>query len=235
MRIIDPNDIAAALRSPEIDAEWRDAEPGIIQPLAGIVGVGSTNPGDRRALFYLMRWLKARNVLEIGTNIGGSTLAIAGALRLAMAQGAGRCALTTVDKSDCNEFWRGKPRDNIAAMGMSEHVAFVVARSGDFLTTTREQYDFAFIDGSHDAPHPYQDVTGAVGCLDPDGVIVLHDYFPGGQPLWADGKVIEGPYLAVERLRREGAGISVIPLGELPWPTKQGSNVTSLAVLTRAA
>jgi hypothetical protein len=40
--------------------------------------------------------------------------------------------------------------------------------------------------------------------------------------------------LAVKRLVREQANVSVIPLGSLPWPTKLHSNVTSLAVLRAA-
>ena len=31
----------------------------------------------------------------------------------------------------------------------------------------------------------------------------------------------------------EGAGLAVLPLGALPWPTKLHSNVTSLALLLR--
>lgn len=40
-----------------------------------------------------------------------------------------------------------------------------------------------------------------------------------------------GPFLAVRRLLREGWPIVVRPLGELPWPTKLGRNVTSLALV----
>jgi hypothetical protein len=46
--------------------------------------------------------------------------------------------------------------------------------------------------------------------------------------------MIAGPCLAVERGQREGSsGIVERPLRALPWPTKLGSNVTSLALLTR--
>jgi hypothetical protein len=37
----------------------------------------------------------------------------------------------------------------------------------------------------------------------------------------------------MQRIRRECPAITVVPLGELPWPTKQGMNVTSLAVVAR--
>jgi hypothetical protein len=64
-------------------------------------------------------------------------------------------------------------------------------------------------------------------------VILLHDYFPGNQPLWAGQKPLIGPWAAMERIRRENEGLLVLPLGELPWPTKLGSQVTSLAIVTR--
>ncbi len=69
--------------------------------------------------------------------------------------------------------------------------------------------------------------------LNEGGVILLHDFFPGMRSLWPDGAMLPGPALAVERLRSEGAGVEALPLGELPWPTKLGSNVTSLALLSR--
>lgn len=69
--------------------------------------------------------------------------------------------------------------------------------------------------------------------LNKDGVILLHDYFPGLKPLWSDDGVIAGPWLAVNRLKNEGAKLSVIPIGKVPWKTKLNSNVTSLALLTK--
>jgi hypothetical protein len=47
--------------------------------------------------------------------------------------------------------------------------------------------------------------------------------------------VIGGPFLAIERFKEEGAPLTVLPLGELPWPTKLGSNTTSLALLLQVA
>jgi hypothetical protein len=73
----------------------------------------------------------------------------------------------------------------------------------------------------------------ALAHLRDGGVVVMHDFFPKRRPLWSDGAMIAEPYLAVARCRREGSGIVERPLGALPWPTKLGSNVTSLALLTR--
>jgi hypothetical protein len=47
--------------------------------------------------------------------------------------------------------------------------------------------------------------------------------------------VIDGLQLAVRRLRQAGWPLEVLPLGDLPWPTKLGTTRTSLALLGRAA
>jgi hypothetical protein len=77
----------------------------------------------------------------------------------------------------------------------------------------------------------YREIPAALELLRPNGLILLHDYFPALRPLWSDRVVIPGPYLATARLMREGAKFRVLPLKALPWPTKFGSNVTSLALL----
>jgi len=80
----------------------------------------------------------------------------------------------------------------------------------------------------------YREIPVALRLLNPGGVILLHDYFPDVKPLWSNGVVIRGPFAATERLKAEGARIEVLPLSELPWPTKLGSSVTSLALLVGA-
>ena len=54
---------------------------------------GGVNPGDRRLLYQLTRRLKPRNVLEIGTHVGASTMHIAAAKPR---------SITTVDIVDVN-------------------------------------------------------------------------------------------------------------------------------------
>jgi predicted O-methyltransferase YrrM len=233
MRMTDTGEIASILRHPGLDAEWPGCDRRIASLLASAPSAGSVNPGDRRALFYLVRHFKPTRVLEIGSNVGGSTLSMAVALRLNMDDGADPCSLTTVDKCDVNALWDGSPRDRVASVGMAAHVAFVVSDSAAYLGAIEARFDFIFIDGDHDTDAALRDVTGALRCLGHGGIIVLHDYFPGGKPLWSNNKVIAGPYLAIEQLRRDGAAITATPLGELPWPTKLDSGITSLAVLTR--
>ena len=64
-------------------------------------------------------------------------------------------------------------------------------------------------------------------------VILLHDFYPEAKPLYPDNNTISGPYLAMERVKKENPNITVTPLGDLPWPTKQGVNMTSLAIVSK--
>jgi hypothetical protein len=63
---------------------------------------------------------------------------------------------------------------------------------------------------------------------------VLHHYYlPDSKPLWSDGSIISGALDAMEELRMRDARLRVIPFGALPWTTKLGSHVTSLAMVVQ--
>jgi predicted O-methyltransferase YrrM len=99
---------------------------------------------------------------------------------------------------------------------------------------TTGRFDFIFLDGDH-APHTvYTELAAALDILNCGGAVLLHDFYPGGEALFPDGKVISGPFRALARVRRECPEITVQPLGNLPWKTKQGVNVTSLALVARS-
>ncbi len=182
------------------------------------------------------------SVLEIGTHVGASTLHIAAALRKTAARGSSSPSLVTVDIEDVNALggaWqryglRASPREMLRAIDSEGIVRFVTGSSLDFMARGDDRFDLIFLDGDHAASIVYQELPRALRLLQPGGVIVLHDYYPDRQPLWPDGRVIPGPWLAVRRLRAEGAAIESFPLGDLPWPTKQGSHTTSLAIVGRA-
>ncbi len=80
----------------------------------------------------------------------------------------------------------------------------------------------------------YREIAAAVPLLRPGAWILLHDYFPDLAPLWSDGRLIPGPFLATARYQSQGVRTTAVPLGALPWPTKQGSQRTSLALLGKA-
>jgi predicted O-methyltransferase YrrM len=219
----------------DLGAEWAAVEARVA-PLQVGHGVAAVNPGDRRVIYELVRQVRPAAVLEVGTWIGGSTTMLALALEK---NGGGR--ITTVDIQDVNRPdgpWKQvglarSPREGLGLLGL-DSVTFHQSSSLAFLRDAPERYDFIFLDGAHEADVVYQEIPAALKRLNPGGIVLLHDYYPGEQPLWADGVVIPGPWLAVQRLIRDGARIRVTPLGKLRWPTKQGSTVTSLAVMTAA-
>jgi predicted O-methyltransferase YrrM len=203
------------------------ASAGLPEDAAGV------NPGDRQAISALVAYLQPRTVLEVGTHIGSSTIALASTL-------SGSARITTVDIMDVNDP-SGRPWERYGAQRSPAEIVhglvpvkFVVSDSLSYLANTGERYDFIFLDGDHRAETLYQELPLALSRLKPEGLILLHDYFPGGRPLWRRRAPITGPYLACRRLKREGAAISIQPLGALPWPTKLGSHMTSLALVLAA-
>lgn len=196
------------------------------------------NPGDRRSLFYLIYALQPKTVLEIGTHIGCSTAHIA----LALKELGTTNNFTTVDIIDVNDPvdkpWKdfhakSSPAEMIKEIKADSFTQFKVLPSLDFFKNNAQKFDFIFLDGLHYAYTVYQEIPLALQHLNPGGFILLHDYFPHQQSLWEGQPAIVGPYLGVERLLGEKAPIDVIPLGKLPWPTKLGTNITSLALVTK--
>ena len=176
-------------------------------------------------------------MLEIGTHVGTSTLSIAQALKSV----SPTANLTTVDIRDVNDprEWRKhglvmSPRDYAGRIGSLDRIRFEATASVAFMRQAKPGFDFIFLDGDHQAATVYREISAALALLSPRGAILLHDYYPDGRPLFADGVRITGPYRAVRRIQGECPGLAVHPLGALPWPTKQRSNVTSLALLSRA-
>jgi predicted O-methyltransferase YrrM len=225
-----------------IEAAW-DAVVPLLQTFEIPDGTGGVNPGDRRAIFYLISHFKPRSVLEVGTHIGASTVNIAAALNSYQREEAdGPLHLLSVDARDVNDPiskpWlkqgaRFSPQEMINRMGCGYFTEFVTNTSVDYMTGNERGADFIFLDGDHAAKTVYREIPAALRLLNKGGLILLHDYFPGANPLWSDGSVIPGPLLATERLKAEGAQFEVLHLGRLPWPTKLRSNVTSLALLLR--
>jgi predicted O-methyltransferase YrrM len=239
-KLRDKNDISLGdiFNSHEIESMWHLSEKEIKQ-FSIPDGTGGVNPGDRRAIYYLINAIRPLSVLEIGTHIGASTIHIAPALRHTAENDSN---LITVDISDVNSQiekpWlkhgtTHSPIEMIDKMDYGSFVQFITDSSLHYMVNTQNTFDFIFLDGDHGAATVYQEIALALNLLNRDGVILLHDYFPDTKPLWSNGSVISGPFLATEKLRREGMNVTVLPLGKLPWPTKLGSNVTSLALLLR--
>jgi predicted O-methyltransferase YrrM len=239
LRAADALPLAEIFGHKEIAAVW-EKDHGAIKNLYGDENKGGgVNPGDRGALYYLIMALKPQNVLEVGTHIGASTLHIARALKRLNRNGS----ITTVDIVDVNDSEQGawkqlglskSPKDFALELECLEQIDFRTGASLDFMHTTHQRYDFIFLDGDHSARAVYREVSAALPLLERGGVILLHDYYPGAKSLYPDNATIGGPFHALERIRKENRAISVLPLGDLPWPTKQGKNVTSLALVAQA-
>ena len=243
LRRVTASDLQRLLASDRIHADWATAGDELAKLCAVEDGAtGSANPGDRRAIYYLIRGFAPATVLEIGTHVGVSTLYIAKALEPGERSPAATPALTTVDVEAVNDPETGSwkqlgltmaPKDRLAALGCGDRVRFVNADSVEFLDGCRERFDFIFLDGDHTSSTVYREIPRALRLLEPDGVILLHDYFPDNRPLWPGARIDPGPFLATQRLRRDEPALAVLPLGELPWETKRDSKITNLAVLTR--
>lgn len=199
---------------------------------------GGVNPGDQRALYYLVRALRPQNFLEVGTHIGASTLFIARAMQ---ANAAGK--MTSVDIYNVNDeshsSWKqygatDSPRGSLEKAGLADRVTFSAEGALPFMARTDEKFDFIFLDGDHKASAVYKEIAAALDILAPGGIILLHDVFPDGKALYPDKNVIHGPWQAAARIHREAPDVKIVPLGDLPWPTKQGVNTTTLALALRA-
>ena len=229
--------------SHEIELGWADTQ-NRLEMFNIPDGTGGVNHGDRKAIYYLIGVFRPSCVLEIGTHIGASTLNIASALFGDQAPKGGKQAhLVSVDISDVNNStlkpWlkhgtKHSPIEIVNKLGYGHFVEFITDTSLDYFSTCERRFDFIFLDGDHSARTVYKEILAALNLLNNDGVILLHDYFPNLKPLWSNGSLIPGPFLATERLKDEGANLVVLPLGELPWPTKLRSNITSLALLLRS-
>ncbi len=151
-------------------------------------------------------------------------------------------SITTVDIRDVNEAttrpWEAasspaSPASLLTSLGARELVEFKVGTAAEVLTTPESRrYEMIFLDGDHSAQAVYQEIPLALRKLSGGGVIVLHDVFPDAKPLWSGQAPLLGPWSAISRFQAEQAPFHVVPLGELPWPTKFGSHMTSLALVS---
>jgi predicted O-methyltransferase YrrM len=241
LRLRSEIDLSELFDSHEIQTRW-DQSSKKTEQLAIPERRGGLNVGDRRALYYLISSLNPSSVLEIGTHIGASTLHIASAMFMNRLRDGTPPQLISVDIADVNspasKPWlvhgsSRSPRAMAEEMGYTKFVEFITDDSLSYFAECRQRFDVIFLDGDHAAATLYQEIPGALSVLNPNGVILLHDYFPQLTRLWPDVPMIPGPFLATERLEREGAKLVVLPLGSLPWRTKVQSNATSLALLLR--
>ena len=234
-------DLEGLWRSGGVDARWSESSKKIAA-CAIPDGTGGANPGDRRAIYYLVDKFNPASILEVGTHIGASTLHIAEALFMSRIKSGMVGSVVSVDISNVNDPvtkpWleygtKHSPAEMVENMGFAAFVEFVTDTSLNYMGQSDRKFDFIFLDGDHGARTVYREIPSALAALNDNGLILLHDYFPDLKPLWSNGAVIPGPFLAVKRHIKEGARLAVLPVGGLPWATKLQSNISSLALLVR--
>ena len=195
--------------------------------------------GDLQALYMLVRSLQPARVLEIGTHAGLATLTIA----LAMNRN-GHGQLTTLDMVDANHAlggpWRtynlkASPREMISRSELNTNVHFVSNNPDTFLMQDETSYDLIFINHSTEADAVYRAIVLSADRLSPSGgFMLLHNVFPTGKRQFGKHEpVIWAPVLAAARLCAEFRELKLQSLSPLPWPTRDGTHLSSLAFLFR--
>ena len=217
LRHLNALQLTELLNSTETEGRWRKTEKRILQ-FEIPDGTGGVNPGDRRAVYYLISAIAPKTVLEIGTHIGASTIHIASAIQ----DVTGGARLTTVDIEDVNSQsgkpWlsygaKYSPLEMLENLGLEVLVEFVTEKSLTYMANCRNKFDFIFLDGSHAAAAVYQEVPAALSLLNENGVILLHDYFPDLKPLWDNGSVIPGPFFGCSEAQKGRIECRRIALG----------------------
>ncbi len=127
-------------------------------------------PSERLLLYALVRGLRPRRSLEIGTLFGGSALIIGAAL-----DEIGEGALICVDPEPqvSAENWRR----------VAHRATLLTARSPEVLATAQQtaggRFDFVLIDGDHSHAGALRDINGTVPVLADRAYVIFHDaHFP---------------------------------------------------------
>jgi predicted O-methyltransferase YrrM len=239
LRSLSRVEIEAAFTDGEIEKAWfRDLElVNRVMPYEDIYG--GVCPGERRAIYQLIAWLKPPRVLEIGTHIGASTLVIAQALKSHVGPDG---QLVTGDILDVNNPEQGafkslgtlSPQEALRRLELQNRVRFEAKPALQLMKSLDQKFEFVFLDGDHSAAAVYKELGVALSLLAPAGLILVHDFYPLGRKIYPNGMVVPGPFLAAQRIRAEVPNLDVVALGELPWETKQGVRKTSLALVSRS-
>jgi len=121
---------------------------------------------ERLLLYAIVRGLRPRRCLEIGTHFGGSTTIIAAAL-----DDVGEGRLTCVDPNPL------VPADVWASVA---HRATMIRRCSpgalvEAYTQAGGEFDFVFIDGDHTTPGVIRDVEGVLEVAAPGAHLLFHD------------------------------------------------------------
>ena len=166
-----------------------------VRRVADVYRRASSGPLWGRAMTGLVRGLRPRRVLELGTNLGVSAAHIAAALARTEAEGGPAGRLVTLEGAPA---LAALAREHLAGLGQAEaRVRVVVGPFADTLSgvcAADGPFDLVFVDGHHERDAALGYVAAVRPFLAPGAVVVLDDVEPG-RPVGE----------AYRRLRRGGA------------------------------
>ena len=137
----------------------------------GVDNGSLASPGDRAFFYHLIRLIKPKFGLEIGTFKAGTTEVLVSAIQ---ANGFG--ILLTIDPFGGD---RVPPIIEKWPAELHDYVSFSPVTSMDFFIALEQkplELDFVFIDGDHSYEYASYDLNMSARRLAPGGVIVLDDY-----------------------------------------------------------
>lgn len=190
--------------TPELRGQWEREGLAVLKRVGELGVFRAMSVGTRQMLFQSARAIGARSVLDIGTYVGTSALAFA----LAVGEGGRVVTVDIVDANAPDGYWKigGRPRSPAGLMeaaGVADRVEFVTATGANYLAGTDDRFDLICIDASKDSEEDYLTTGLALKRLNPGGLMFFDDVFPEGKPMKAGGYSALGPWLTLERLKRE--------------------------------
>ena len=167
-------------------------------------------PHETVAYFrFLMETIQPKNILEIGTAIGFSSLL--------MAQHAPEAKITTIDR---NPEMIGFAKATFAKFDNRQQITLLEGDAVDILSTLTESYDFVFMDSAKSKYIVF--LPEILKHLEVGGVVILDDIFQGGDIAKDIMEVRRGQrtiYRGLQRLfdatlNNPGLTASLVPLGD---------------------
>lgn len=128
-------------------------------------------------LYRLVRYLKPKSILEIGSQHGCSAVAMA----LAMRDNQTAVDITCIDPFLPSGDNDGLPTlenwyRHISAFGYLRDIVLHVTTSDKILTSLNREFDFVLVDGSHEYKDVKYDFENVLPLVNDGGYIWLHDY-----------------------------------------------------------
>lgn len=144
--------------------------------------------GRGMLLYHLVSKMAPRNILEIGTGRGYSTICMLKAMQ-SLTPRVHKYAITTIDKTYYKTQWAmpngvttSVKKLMSSVIGNTRAIKFLTGESEDVLPTLHTKFDFIFVDGSHKSDRVMFDCEQSLRLLSSEGTLVFHDYMCPSTP-----------------------------------------------------